>query len=150
GVDAQGGDLALAAHAGDRRDPRPDDLEAGRMSLATIRPDAWNLPLFVHVLGAMTMVGALVLAAAYLFTARRDGSLESMRVGFRALLFAALPAFIVMRAGAEWIASKENVTDSDAAWIGIGFMVSDLGALLIIISTVAAGLAVRRAGREGS
>jgi hypothetical protein len=117
-------------------------------ALATIRPDAWNLPLFLHVLGAMVMVGSLALAAAYLFAARRDGSLESMRVGFRALLYAALPAFIVMRAGAQWIADKEHVSDSNEAWIGIGFMSSDLGALLIIVATVAAGLAVRRAGRE--
>jgi hypothetical protein len=117
-------------------------------ALATIRPDAWNLPLFLHVLGAMVMVGSLALAAAYLFAARRDGSLESMRVGFRSLLYAALPAFIVMRAGAQWIADKENVSDSNEAWIGIGFMTSDLGALLIVVATVAAGLAVRRAGRE--
>jgi hypothetical protein len=119
-------------------------------ALATIRPDAWNLPLFLHVLGAMVMVGSLALAAAYLFAARRDGSLESMRVGFRSLLYAALPAFIVMRAGAQWIADKEHVSDSNEAWIGIGFMSSDLGALLIIVATVAAGLAVRRAGREGA
>jgi cytochrome bd-type quinol oxidase subunit 2 len=117
-------------------------------AFATIRPDAWNLPLFLHVLGAMVMVGSLALAAAYLFAARRDGSLESMRVGFRSLLFAALPAFIVMRVGAQWIADKENISNSNEAWVGIGFMSSDLGALLIVIATVAAGLAVRRAGRE--
>ena len=34
-----------------------------------------NLALFVHVLTAFVMVGALVTAAAYLFAARRDGSL---------------------------------------------------------------------------
>ena len=26
-----------------------------------------------------------------------------------------------MRVGAEWIASKEDLTDSNATWIGIGF-----------------------------
>jgi hypothetical protein len=119
-------------------------------SLATIRPDDWNLVLFVHVLGALVMVGSLALAAAYLFAARRDGSLETIRVGFRSLLYAALPAFIVMRAGAQWIADKEDVANSDAAWVGVGFMTSDLGALLILIATVAAGLAVRRAGRTGA
>ena len=119
-------------------------------ALAIIRPDAWNLPLFLHVLGAMVMVGSLALACVYLFTARRDGSLESLRVGFRSLLYAALPAFIVMRAGAQWIADKEHLSNSNEAWVGIGFTTSDLGALLIVISTVVAGLAVRRAGREGA
>ena len=28
--------------------------------LASIRPDSWNLPLFVHVLGAMILVGGLL------------------------------------------------------------------------------------------
>ena len=39
-----------------------DGLEAGRMTLlGAIRPDDWDLPLFLHILGAMTLVGALVL-----------------------------------------------------------------------------------------
>lgn len=119
-------------------------------TLAAIRPDDWNLALFVHVLGAMVMVGALVTAASYLFVARRGGALQSARVGFRALLYAALPSFIVMRAGAQWIADEEGLADSDAAWIGIGYTVSDLGGLLVIAATVAAGLALRRAGRTGT
>ena len=53
---------ALAAHGGQRRPaahPHRHDLEARRMSwLAVIRPDDWNLPLFLHVLGAMILVGA--------------------------------------------------------------------------------------------
>ena len=116
-------------------------------TLAVIRPDSWDLPLYIHVLGAMVMVGSLVLAASYLFVATRNGSLEAINAGFRTLLYAALPAFIVMRAGAEWIADKENLKDSNATWIGIGFTVSDLGALLIVIATIASGLALRRARR---
>jgi hypothetical protein len=118
--------------------------------LAVVRSDSLDLPLFIHVLGAMVMVGALVLAASYLFAAARGSTLEATNAGFRSLLYAALPAFIVMRAGAEWIADKEDVTDSDAAWIGIGYTVSDLGALLIIVATVASWLALRRARRDGS
>jgi hypothetical protein len=115
--------------------------------LAAVRPDAWNLPLFTHVLGAMVMVGALALAASYLFVARRDGSLMAARSGFRSLLYAALPGFIAMRGGAEWIADKEGLTESDAAWIGIGYGVSDVGLLLLVIAMVAAGVSLRRARR---
>jgi hypothetical protein len=119
--------------------------------LAVVRPDAWDLPLFIHVFGAMVMVGSLVLAASYLFAATRGGSLEAINAGFRSLLYAALPAFIVMRAGAEWIADKENLKNSNVTWIGIGYGVSDVGALLIIVATIASGLALRRARRsEGS
>lgn len=117
------------------------------ISAAAIRPDDWNLPLFLHILGAMALVGAVVTAVYFLFLARGDGSLQTTRSGFRWLVFGALPSYIVMRIAAQWIASKQGLEDSDAAWIGIGFITSDLGALAIIGSTIATGLALRRAGR---
>jgi hypothetical protein len=113
-----------------------------------IRPDDYHLPLFVHILGALCLVGSLVLASTYLFAARRDGTLEMVQMGFRALLVWALPSYLVMRVGAEWIVSKEHLADSDDAWIGIGYMTADLGLLFIIASTIAAWMAVKKA-REG-
>ena len=115
--------------------------------LAAIRPDEWNLPLFIHVLGALVTVGALVLAATYLVPAWRGGSLASLRLGYRTLLWAALPSFIAMRIAAEWLYSEEGIGDLDEepGWIGIGYITSDLGALLLIIATVVTGVGVRRA-----
>jgi uncharacterized membrane protein len=113
--------------------------------LATIRPDDWNLALFLHVLAAFVMVGALVTAAAYLFAARRDGSLELTRAGFRSLLIAALPAFIATRLSAQWLVSKEGLEDAELAWLDFGFITTDAGLLVLVGATVAAGLAVRRA-----
>jgi hypothetical protein len=118
------------------------------IDLAAIRPDEWNLPLFLHVLGAFTMVGALTMAASYLFAARRDGSLELTRLGYRSLLIGALPAFLVNRITAQWLASEEGLEDSEATWITLGYLSTDLGLLLLIAATVGAGLAVRRAGRS--
>ena len=43
--------------------------------------------------------------------------------------------------------SKEHLEDADLAWIGIGFITSDAGAVLLLVALVAAGIAVRRAGR---
>lgn len=113
--------------------------------LAAIRPDEFNLPLFVHVIGAFLMVGALVTAAAYLFAARRDGSIELTRTGFRTLLYAALPALIVTRIGAQWVSSEEGLTDADLTWMTIGFVSTDVGVLALISATIAAGIAVRKA-----
>jgi hypothetical protein len=121
------------------------------MLIAIVRPDAWNFPLLLHVLGAMLMVGSLVLAGSSLLVAWRDGSAAMVRLGYRALLMGAVPSWILMRAGAEWIASKEGLENSNASWIGIGFSTADGGAALIIIATVLAGLGMRRARRrEGS
>jgi hypothetical protein len=123
-------------------------VEAGRVSeLAAIRPDDWNLALFLHVLGAFTLVGALVMAASFLFAARRDGSLTFTRLGFRSLLIVALPAFIATRVTAQWIASEENVDDSDATWVTVGYLSTDAGLVVLLVATVAAGLGVRRARR---
>ena len=52
-----------------------------------------------------------------------------------------------MRVGAEWILSKEHLENADLTWIGIGFITSDAGVLLLLVALVAAGIAVRRAGR---
>jgi hypothetical protein len=121
-------------------------------ALAIIRPDGWNFALFIHVLGALSLVGALVLSASYLFAARKDGSLELVNASFRSLLYAAVPAYIVMRAGAEMIYSKEKLGDlpTDPDWVGIGYMTADVGFLFIIISTVGAWLGLRRARANGS
>lgn len=113
--------------------------------LAAIRADEVNLALFVHVLAAFVMVGALVTAAAYLFAARRDGSLELTRAGFRSLLIAALPAFIATRLSAQWLVSEEGLEDAKLAWLDVGFITTDAGLLVLVGATVAAGLAVRRA-----
>ena len=113
--------------------------------LATIRPDEWNIALFVHVLGAFALVGALVVAGSYLFLARRGGSIELVRAGYRSLWMAALPAYVIARVGAQWIASEEGLDDSDAAWIGLGYISTDAGLVLLLGATLAAGLALRRA-----
>jgi hypothetical protein len=64
----------------------------------------------------MLLVAALVVVAAAMGAAvrRHDGALELTRVADRALLLGVLPAYVVMRAGAEWIVSKEGV--GEASW----------------------------------
>jgi hypothetical protein len=115
-----------------------------------MRADSVNFPLLVHVLGAMLLVATLMAAVAAAVLSRSDRGGTLQRIAFRTLLAGAVPAFILMRAGAEWVKSKEHAPD-DAAWIGVGYGVSDMGLLLLIIATVLAGLALRRANRgEGS
>jgi cytochrome b561 len=113
--------------------------------LAVVRPDAWNFPLFLHVGGAMALVASLVVALYAIRIARTRGDQPAAQFAFRVLWRFTLPAFIVMRVGAQWIASKENVDNSNDAWVGIGFTVSDFGLLLLIIGLVLTGLMARRA-----
>jgi hypothetical protein len=112
--------------------------------LAAIRPDDWNLALFVHLLGAMALVGSLVLVVTQI-------AADNLRLGFRTLLIAVIPSWIVMRVGAQWIASKEHVDDIDPtpSWIDIGYSTSEGSLLLLIAATVCAGIAARRARGGG-
>jgi len=112
------------------------------MVLAVVRPDDWNLPLLVHVAGAMLVVGFLA-ASAYMLLLGGD-SVAMQRLGYRTLLLGALPAYIVMRGGAQWVLSREGYGDTDPTWIGIGFGVTDVGALLLVIALILGGIGVRR------
>ena len=112
--------------------------------LAAIRPDEWNLPLTVHVAGAMLLVAALVVVVAAMAAAPRrgDGAAVLASLAFRSLLLGVLPAYVVMRASAEWLASEEGT--GDPAWIGIGYATADGGLLLAIVATLLAWRAARR------
>ncbi len=112
--------------------------------LAAIRPDSWNLPLFVHVLGALILMGALLVASAAVLTAR--GETHLLRIGYWALLAVGLPGYLVMRIGAQWTYARENLDDAptDPAWIGIGFITADIGAVLLLIALILGGIGLRR------
>lgn len=120
-------------------------------ALATLasatRPDSWDLPLLVHLLGAMVLVGALALSSVSLVAAWRNGSAALTRLGYLTLFYGALPGYIVFRAGAEWIVSKEDLADSNLSWIGIGYAVSDIGFLLLLIALVIGAIGMRRMKR---
>jgi hypothetical protein len=119
------------------------------MVLAVIRPDAWNFPLFLHIGGAMALVASLVLALYAIRIARERGDQPVAEFAFRTLLRFTLPAYIVMRVGAQWIVSKEHLENSNDAWVGIGFITSDAGLVLVIAGLVLTGLIARRA-RNGT
>jgi hypothetical protein len=123
--------------------------------LAVARPDSWNVALLVHVGGAMILIGGLVTAfsAQALGWSPRSpqGAVTYARVSFFSLLCAAVPGWILMRLGAEWIWTKEGWDDvsDEPDWLGIGWITADLGGVLILVSVILAGLAARRFRRGG-
>ena len=117
--------------------------------LAAVRPDSWNFPLFVHVFGAMILVGGLLAGASTILYAR--GDVRFLRLGYWTLLAVAFPGYVVMRIGAQWIYSRSIYDDlpEDPTWIGIGFIVADLGALLTVIALILGGIGVSRLNKGG-
>jgi hypothetical protein len=114
--------------------------------LASVRPDSWNFPLFLHVLGAMILVGGLVAGASSLAFARGENRL--LRLGYWSLLAISLPGWILMRIGAQWIYSKEGWDDVPdkliPTWLGIGYLLADAGGLVLLIALVVGGIGMYR------
>jgi len=118
--------------------------------LAAIRPGEVNLPLFLHVLGAMLLVGTLfaVALATVIGWRRSDDAAGLTRFSLLTLLIGVLPSYILMRIGAQWTEAEQDYPDDfDAAWIGIGYITADAGALLIIVSIILSVIGLRKLRR---
>jgi hypothetical protein len=118
--------------------------------LADSRDISLNFPLFVHVFGAMILVGGLLTGGSVLAFAR--GELRSLRLGYWSLLALALPGWLIMRIGAQWIYTKEHWDDlpdeDQPGWLGIGYLMADLGGIILAVSLIVGGIGVYRL-REG-
>jgi hypothetical protein len=113
--------------------------------LASIRPDSFGFPLFLHVFGAMVLVGATAAAVTAGLVAARSPAPDRLRLlAARVLFLGSLPAYIVMRVGAEWIHSKEFPDGiEDPGWVGVGYITADGGGILLVVALILAGWAVR-------
>jgi uncharacterized membrane protein len=121
--------------------------------LAVTRPTDWDFPLFLHILGATILVGGLVTAVGMQSLAWRKREPDDVRAfgrwGFWALLTVALPGWVLMRVGAQWIYSKEGWTgDNDPSWLDVGFTMADLGGLVLLATLVVAGVGARQVRRS--
>jgi hypothetical protein len=114
--------------------------------VAVVRDNSLDFPLFLHVLGAMILVGGLVAGASALVFARGEARL--LRLGYWSLLALSLPGWILMRIGAQWIASKEHLDDLPdelvPTWLGIGYLLADAGGLVLLVALVVGGIGIYR------
>ena len=119
--------------------------------LASVRPHGIDLALFVHVAGAMLLMGGLVTAVAAGVVGWRDPDSGLRRLSALTLFAVALPGWIIMRVAAEWVYSKEHLDDlkDDPTWITIGFITSEAGGLILLIALILGGIGVRRARSGG-
>lgn len=121
--------------------------------LATVRPHSWDLAIFVHVLGAMILMGGLVTAAGAGIVGWRDSAAGLRRLSALTLFAVALPGWIIMRVGAEWAYSKEGwdqVPDKlQPTWLGIGYITADAGGIILLVALILGGIGVRRARSGG-
>jgi hypothetical protein len=107
-----------------------------------------ELPLFLHVLGAMLLVGALAFVAIAILIGWRGGEERAVpltRLALKAIPYGVLPAYVVMRVGAQWTEAELDLPDDvEAAWIDIGYITADAGLLLLLVSLILAGIGLRK------
>ena len=93
--------------------------------------------LFLHILAAMTLWGAVLTAAVCAFAGQVRATFVS--------LVTALPAWALTLGFAYWIESKEGLGHSKEAWLGIGHMVLEPG-LVVLLAAFGASFWWRRSG----
>jgi len=105
-------------------------------------------PLFLHVLGAMTLFGAILAALILSVVAWGAPEKTFLRAATFWALVTGIPDYIVFRIAAEIIYSdeKDAFGGKDPTWIGIGFGVSDAG-LLLLLATIGCAYWWKRGGR---
>jgi hypothetical protein len=106
-----------------------------------------ELPLFLHVLGAMLLVGSLAFVGVAILIGwgGSERAVPLTRLALRAIPYAVLPAYIVMRVGAQWTEAELDLPDDfEAAWLDVGYIVADAGALLLLVSLILTGLGLRK------
>ena len=106
-------------------------------------------PLFLHVLGAMVLVGAVLVAVIVSWAGWRRPELPALaRTAFWSLVAVGLPAYVVFRVAAQIIYSDEKDVfgGKDPAWIGIGFAISE-GGLLVLLAAIGCAFWWRRSAK---
>jgi hypothetical protein len=121
--------------------------------VGAIRSSDVDLPLIVHVLGAMALVGLLVAASVSLVLAWRvddaDAARGLTRFGLWSLVAGVLPAWVVMRVGAQWVYSREGWDEApeEPGWLGVGYLTADLGGIVLAVAILLAIVGLRRLGQ---
>jgi hypothetical protein len=121
--------------------------------LAAIRPDDQSFALLLHLVGATVAFGGLLASATSLLLAR--GEVRLLRLGYFSLLLVALPGLILLRVAGEWLYRLQNWDQLPAGideptWLGIGFIVADLGGILLLVALALGGVGVYRLGHGKS
>jgi hypothetical protein len=115
--------------------------------IAALRPDAWDFPLFLHVLGATALFGGIGTVLVLSLAAQRSSlhAVLARRIALTTLLAVVWPAYVLMYAGGVWISSKEDLHPSFPTWMVVGVSVADAGIVVLLVLTLLAWLAPRHA-----
>ena len=113
--------------------------------VALLRPDSWDFPLFLHVLGAICLVGAVAATCVVASASQQRPWLRP--IALRTMLAVVIPAWLLMRLSGQWEDSRSSIGDGQG-WLGVGYLVGDAGVLFLILTSICAWLGARRPERR--
>lgn len=109
------------------------------------RPESWNFPLFLHVLGAIALVGAVAATLVLALSSQRWSWLRPIML--RTMLLVVIPAWLLMRLPGQWEDSRSSIGDGEG-WLDVGYIVGDAGVLFLLLTSIVAWIGSRwRASR---
>jgi hypothetical protein len=116
------------------------------VTVASLCGPTCGAPLFIHVLGASLLFGALFAVTTLGYASIRivaHGPLLR-KLAFTVMLAGVWPSYVLMRVGAQWVLSHEGLDDDPPGWVGVGFLVSDVGIVVLLVLTLLGWLGLRR------
>jgi len=87
-------------------------------------------PLFLHVLGTMTLFGAVLAALVTAAAGLRRAAFASLLV--------ALPAWVVALGAGHWLEHDEGLSGASPTWLQLGRNVLEPGVLVLLLALAAA------------
>ncbi len=116
------------------------------MTVASLCGPTCGAPLFLHVVGAVTLFGSVlavtILSLAAIRLAPEQAQLVR-RIGFWTTLALTVPAWILMYGGGAWVLDREGF-DPDPGWVDAGLHIADGAAVLTVLLLVFGWLSTRR------
>jgi hypothetical protein len=113
--------------------------------VALLRPDSWDLPLFLHVLGAIVLVGAVAATCTLAASSQRWPWLR--RITLLTMLLVVIPGWLLMQLPGQWEDSRSSIGDGKG-WLDVGYIVGDAGVVFLIVTSICAWIGARRPERR--
>jgi hypothetical protein len=117
------------------------------MTVASLCGPTCGVQLYVHVLGAVLLFGgvlAVTLLASAALTRPPEQALFLRQIALWTTLLLVIPAFVVMRVGAQWVQNHEGLDKQTPGWVNAGAVISDGGVIVIVLLALFAWLATKR------
>jgi hypothetical protein len=116
------------------------------MTVASLCGPTCGAPLFLHVVGAVTLFGSVLAVTILAYSALRlapERAQVVRRVGFWTTLVLMVPAWMVMYGGGAWVLDREFPKHSPG-WVDAGLHIADGAAVLTLLLLIFGWLAIKR------